>query len=75
MVPGLGIFSEAYTFFAIGNITVIFQHSYVDCFTKGGCPNILLKSFTYTQIAGNILGMTVIGAIVATKFGRKIGSK
>ncbi|KAK9821919.1 hypothetical protein WJX81_006266 [Elliptochloris bilobata] len=74
VLPGLGMFSEAYFIFAIGNLRPVFDELYGECFkTHTACSRALVASQTYTQVAGIMLGMLSLG-VVADLVGRRAGS-
>ena len=51
VVPGLGMFSEAYWVFAVGNLKGIFGAEYPNCWKKHTeCTKGLINSLTYTQV-------------------------
>ncbi|GAQ81563.1 phosphate transporter [Klebsormidium nitens] len=68
VVPGLGMFSEAYFIFSIGNVTSIFQKEYPKCWGTKSHP--LCSS---RLVAGIMAGMVFIG-FFADRLGRKRGS-
>ena len=80
MVPGYGMFSEAFFLFSVGNLKKgIFPVSYPTCWNSNktlnvDCPHEELKdSISYAMVGGVILGMIVI-SIFGDKFGRRAGS-
>ncbi|KAK9814173.1 hypothetical protein WJX72_001627 [[Myrmecia] bisecta] len=74
VVPGLGMFSEAYFIFSVGNLKDLFTQEYPKCWkTHKTCPQNLLDSVSYSQIAGIILGMIIL-SFFADRLGRKVGS-
>jgi MFS family permease len=74
LIPGLGMFSEAYIIFSVGNLSPIFAAAYPSCWkTHKTCTKQLLGSLTYTQVAGIIVGMLTIG-FLCDRIGRKWGS-
>lgn len=74
LVPGLGMFSEAYWVFSVGNLKGIFRAEYPDCWkSHSQCSNGLINSLTYTQVAGIIAGQITLG-FLADRIGRKWGS-
>lgn len=74
VVPGLGMFSEAYFVFSIGNLKPIFKALYPACWTTHEvCPSNLSDSLTYSQVSGIIAGQLFIG-FFADRIGRKYGS-
>ena len=51
LVPGLGMFSEAYWVFSVGNLKGIFGAEYPNCWKKHSqCSSGLINSLTYTQV-------------------------
>ena len=51
VVPGLGMFSEAYWVFSVGNLKGIFQAEYNTCWKKHTtCSGGLINSLTYTTV-------------------------
>lgn len=80
MIPGYGMFSEAFFLFSVGNLKKgIFPVSYPHCWNSNStlndeCPHEELKdSISYTMIGGVILGMIAI-SIFGDSFGRRAGS-
>ncbi|GIL71055.1 hypothetical protein Vretifemale_1695 [Volvox reticuliferus] len=74
MIPGLGMFCEAYFVFAVGNLKSLWKKEYPDCWSKHKtCPVTLSDSITYTQVCGIIFGQIVLG-FFADRIGRKWGS-
>lgn len=75
-LAGLGMFSEAYYMFAIGNIKTLWKTLYPTCFnhTAGStCAVSLVSSLEFIEVAMIIVGMLAFGPIAA-KFGRRVGS-
>ncbi|KAL6777660.1 PTA1A [Auxenochlorella protothecoides x Auxenochlorella symbiontica] len=73
-VPGLGMYSEAYFVFAIGNLKPIFKALYPECWvTFQTCSPNLSDSINYSQISGIIAGQLIIG-FLADRLGRRAGS-
>lgn len=75
---GMGMFSEAYTLFSVGNLKPIFAQAYPKCWSKNQtfdneCAEQLRASITYTEISGVICGMILIG-LMADVLGRRKGS-
>ena len=51
VVPGLGMFSEAYWVFSVGNLKGIFNAEYKTCWkTHATCSSGLINSLTYTTV-------------------------
>ncbi|KXZ43854.1 hypothetical protein GPECTOR_79g133 [Gonium pectorale] len=74
MIPGLGMFCEAYFVFAVGNLSALWKVEYADCWKKHvTCPVKLSDSITYTQVCGIIFGQLFLG-FFADRIGRKWGS-
>ncbi|KAL0027711.1 hypothetical protein WJX79_010856 [Trebouxia sp. C0005] len=74
LVPGLGMFSEAYWVFSVGNLKGIFRAEYPNCWKSySQCSSGLINSLTYTQVAGIIAGQITLG-FLADRIGRKWGS-
>lgn len=75
MIPGMGMFCEAYFIFSIGNIKPFFSFQYPNCFSKHieGCSPNLTRGPDYSQIIGIICGMITLG-FIGDKIGRKWGS-
>ncbi|EFJ43350.1 proton/phosphate symporter [Volvox carteri f. nagariensis] len=74
MIPGLGMFCEAYFVFAVGNLSALWKQEYPLCWAKHQtCPLKLSDSITYTQVCGIIFGQIVLG-FFADRIGRKWGS-
>ncbi|DBA96631.1 TPA: hypothetical protein ACH3X1_015490 [Trebouxia sp. C0004] len=73
-IPGLGMFSEAYFVFSIGNIKPILADQYPACWSKYQvCSKTITQIPDYIQIVGIILGMCTLGYL-GDKIGRKWGS-
>nr|BAU71128.1 proton/phosphate symporter [Parachlorella kessleri] len=76
-VPGMGMFGEAYTIFAIGNIQPLLAIQYPSCFGETeprSCSQSAADSVTYAQICGIILGMLALG-FAGDLIGRMWGSR
>jgi MFS family permease len=74
MIPGGGMFLEAYYIFSIGNIGPLLQKEYPSCWKKyKTCSKTLTQIPSYIQICGIILGMITIGYL-GDRIGRKWGS-
>ncbi|KAG2451250.1 hypothetical protein HYH02_003857 [Chlamydomonas schloesseri] len=73
MIPGMGMFCEAYFVFAVGNLSALWKIEYKNCWKGIGCPQNLSNSITYTQVCGIIFGQLVLG-FFADRIGRKWGS-
>ncbi|PNW71997.1 hypothetical protein CHLRE_16g686750v5 [Chlamydomonas reinhardtii] len=73
MIPGLGMFCEAYFVFAVGNLSALWKVEYKNCWKGIGCPVKLSESITYTQVCGIIFGQLFLG-FFADRIGRKWGS-
>eukprot|EP00898_Chlorokybus_atmophyticus_P004917 jgi/Chlat1/5426/Chrsp35S05231 len=74
VIPGMGMFSEAYFIFAVGNLTNIWKSEYPECWvTHAVCRKNLSDVIQYSQIAGIIVGMLII-SFFADRLGRKLGS-
>ncbi|KXZ53070.1 hypothetical protein GPECTOR_8g63 [Gonium pectorale] len=74
MIPGLGMFCEAYFVFAVGNLSALWKVEYANCWSKHvTCPVKLSDSITYTQVCGIIFGQLFLG-FFADRIGRKWGS-
>ncbi|KAL3156851.1 hypothetical protein ABBQ38_001120 [Trebouxia sp. C0009 RCD-2024] len=74
MIPGLGMFSEAYFIFSIGNIKPILGKQFPNCWTAHKtCGKTITQIPDYIQIVGIILGMCTLGYL-GDKIGRKWGS-
>lgn len=75
-VPGLGMFSEAYILFAIGNIKPLLKIDYPNCFGSAeppDCNQSAVSNASNIEICGVIGGMLVLGYL-ADWIGRKKGS-
>lgn len=73
-VPGLGMFTEAYFVFSVGNLIPVFQAEFPECWvTHEECSAALLASIHYSQVAGIIVGQLALGYL-ADRVGRKWGS-
>jgi hypothetical protein len=76
-VPGMGMFSEAYILFAIGNISPLLAISYPNCYGKAtppDCDQTAVQNDGNIEICGVIAGMLVLG-YMADWIGRKWGSR
>lgn len=76
-LPGMGMFSEAYIIFAIGNITPLLAIQYPTCFgdeQPWTCSQKTVSSVQYVEICGIIAGMLAFGYL-ADIIGRKWGSR
>ncbi|GFR43042.1 hypothetical protein Agub_g4047 [Astrephomene gubernaculifera] len=74
MIPGLGMFCEAYFVFAVGNLSSLWKVEYKECWKDHKtCPAKLSDSITYTQVCGIIFGQLFLG-FFADRIGRKWGS-
>ncbi|KAG2425952.1 hypothetical protein HXX76_013325 [Chlamydomonas incerta] len=74
IIPGLGMFCEAYFVFAVGNLSAVWKAVYPSCWkTHTTCDKKLSDSITYTQVCGIIFGQLVLG-FCADRIGRKWGS-
>lgn len=73
-VPGLGMFTEAYFVFSVGNLIPVFREEFPQCWvTHEECSAALLSSIHYSQVAGIIVGQLALGYL-ADRVGRKWGS-
>ncbi|KAK9867868.1 hypothetical protein WJX84_003938 [Apatococcus fuscideae] len=73
-VPGLGMFCEAYYIFSVGNVKPVWAAQWPDCFQKNAsCTMAFINSLEYSQVAGLIVGMILLGVIV-DRTGRRLGS-
>mmetsp|Transcript_7587 Transcript_7587/g.12258 ORF Transcript_7587/g.12258 Transcript_7587/m.12258 type:complete len:585 (+) Transcript_7587:130-1884(+) len=74
-VAGMGMFSESYFLFALGNIHEIWKRLYPACFDPAdeSCNDSIVESFTYVEVSGVICGMLTFG-IFADILGRRWGS-
>ncbi|KAL4516108.1 hypothetical protein Ndes2526B_g00816 [Nannochloris sp. 'desiccata'] len=76
-LPGMGMFSEAYVIFAIGNIAPLLAIDYPNCFGKAepaDCNRTAAQNDTNIEICGIIAGMLILG-YMADWIGRKWGSR
>jgi len=74
MLPGMGMFLEAYYIFSIGNIKPLLKAEYPDCYKEfKTCGKTLTQIPEYIQIVGIICGMITIGYL-GDRIGRKWGS-
>lgn len=76
-IPGMGMFTEAYVLFAIGNIKPLLKVMYPNCWGSGepaDCNKGAQEQIETIEIAGIIVGMLVIG-FFADWMGRKWGSR
>jgi MFS family permease len=74
MIPGMGMFLEAYYIFSIGNIKPLLKAEYPSCYKDfKTCGKTLTQIPEYIQIVGIICGMITIGYL-GDKIGRKWGS-
>ncbi|KAI3423025.1 hypothetical protein D9Q98_010709 [Chlorella vulgaris] len=77
LLPGMGMFSEAYFIFAIGNIKPLFAIQYPACFgkeTPHDCNQSTMTNIQNLEISAIIAGMLGFG-FVADVLGRKWGSR
>jgi MFS family permease len=75
-IPGMGMFSEAYVIFAIGNIAPLLAINYPNCFGKvepADCNKTAAENDSNIEICGIIGGMLILG-FMADWIGRKWGS-
>lgn len=72
---GLGMFSEAYYMFAIGNIKPLWRTLYPSCFNASldGCNEVLVESLEFLEISFIMVGMITFG-FIAARIGRTKGS-
>lgn len=76
-VPGLGMFSEAYILFAIGNIEPLLSIIYPACWgdtTPSDCNQDVVSNVSTIEICGIVAGMLII-SFFADWMGRKKGSR
>eukprot|EP00884_Botryococcus_braunii_P005563 jgi/Botrbrau1/15007/Bobra.0018s0106.1 len=74
LIPGLGMFNEAYYIFSVGNLMPIWAEQYPACWKDHvGCSEGLLHALNYSQVAGLFLGMITFGFAIDI-VGRKAGS-
>jgi hypothetical protein len=76
-IPGMGMFSEAYIVFSIGNITPLLAIDYPNCYGKNqpyDCNQDARHNDSNIEICGIIGGMLVLG-FLADYLGRKWGSR
>ncbi|GAB4816605.1 hypothetical protein N2152v2_003651 [Parachlorella kessleri] len=76
-VPGMGMFSEAYMIFAIGNIKPFLSIDYPHCIGEVEpvtCKPNTVDSIEYVEICGVIFGMLSLG-FLGDIIGRKWGSR
>lgn len=77
VLPGFGMFSEAYIIFSLGQIKPFQTTMFKTCFKtyQGDCTHELVSNQNYIQICGIIAGMLffgVIGDIIGRKWGSRI---
>ncbi|KAH8820223.1 major facilitator superfamily domain-containing protein [Xylogone sp. PMI_703] len=73
VVTGLGFFTEGYTLFSVGNILVLFQAVWHDCFKiYQVCNKTWVETINYLEIVGIIFGQIVVG-IIGDWIGRRWG--
>ena len=76
MLPGLGMFTNAYTMLAVGNIGPILKAEDPECWDGEGagteCPDALRDSVRFSVFLGVVLGM-VGGGILGDVVGRRRG--
>lgn len=76
-VPGMGMFSEAYILFAIGNIAPLLAINYPNCYgtaEPSDCNQTAADNDSNIEICGVIGGMLTLG-YMADWMGRKWGSR
>mmetsp|Transcript_8260 Transcript_8260/g.16480 ORF Transcript_8260/g.16480 Transcript_8260/m.16480 type:complete len:642 (-) Transcript_8260:64-1989(-) len=74
ILAGAGMFNEAYFLFAIGNLELLWEELYPECYSDDPtCNNGVVSSLTYVEVLGVIAGMLSFG-YVADVFGRRMGS-
>lgn len=76
-IPGMGMFSEAYILFCIGNIKPLLKIMYPNCWgslTPTDCDTSVVGDVETIEICGIIGGMLVLG-FSADWIGRKWGSR
>ncbi|WPT13011.1 Putative inorganic phosphate transporter 1-12 [Picochlorum sp. SENEW3] len=76
-IPGMGMFSEAYILFAIGNIKPLLRIMYPNCWGKAtptDCDTSVVGDIETIEICGIIGGMLILG-FSADWIGRKWGSR
>ena len=76
-IPGLGMFTEAYFLFAIGNIEPLLEIIYPNCWGKeepADCDWNVVKNVSTIEITGIVAGMLII-SFFADWIGRKKGSR
>lgn len=76
-VPGLGMFTEAYFLFAIGNIEPLLAIIYPSCWgddQPADCNTNVVKNVSTIEICGIVAGMLII-SFFADWIGRKKGSR
>jgi MFS family permease len=76
-IPGMGMFSEAYMIFAIGNIEPFLAVQYPYCWgdkTPSNCNETTVNEVATVEICGVIFGMLLLG-LLADIIGRKWGSR
>lgn len=72
-LPGLGLFTEGYVLFAIGNLKTLFSASYPSCWaTFTSCSRALTQSTDYLQIVGIVGGQVGVG-VIGDALGRRWG--
>merc|ERR1711998_394750 len=72
--PGMGMFTESYILFAVGNVKSIYKEAYPDCWKKhSSCSEDLVETPTYTEVAGVMFGMLFFG-VLASVLGRRVAS-
>ncbi|KAI3423023.1 hypothetical protein D9Q98_010707 [Chlorella vulgaris] len=77
LLPGMGMFSEAYFIFAIGNIEPLLAIQYPSCFGDAepfDCNQSTMDNIQNIEISAIIVGMLSFG-FIADVIGRKWGSR
>lgn len=74
VIPGMGMFCEAYFVFSVGNLKPLWEVEYPGCWkAHTECSVNLSNSISYTQVSGIIFGQLSLG-FLADRMGRKAGS-
>ena len=70
---GMGLFTEGYVLFSIGNLNTLYKVAYPSCWkTFTACSKILTQTTDYFQIVGIVIGQVGVG-LLGDWVGRRYG--
>ncbi|ORY79862.1 putative Pi-transporter A-1 [Protomyces lactucae-debilis] len=74
VVPGMGLFTEGYILFSIGNLAPLFAAVWPQCWGKSPsvCNPELVNAVSYLEIVGIMIGQVLVGVLI-DKLGRRYG--